>query len=74
MKAINPIARALGGVNFLKEARVEAKRVNWPTREKTAKDTLVVIIFAVAVATFLSTFDFVFQRILQYIFGLLETL
>jgi preprotein translocase subunit SecE len=68
MKTLNPVSRVLGSLNFLKETRVEAKRVNWPTREKTMKDTLVVIIFAVAVALFLSSFDFLFQRLLKYLF------
>lgn len=41
--------------------------MNWPTREKTIKDTIVVIIFAIVVAAFLSIFDFVFQYILDLV-------
>lgn len=68
---MNPLHRLFGVFNFLQESRAEAKRVNWPTREKTAKDTLIVIIFAVSVATFLSTFDFLFQRLLKFLFEVL---
>ena len=65
MKIQNPLAYLAIAIRFLKEARVEGKRVNWPTREKTVKDTIVVIIFAVIVAIFLSSFDYLFQIILN---------
>lgn len=51
--------------DFLLDVKMESKRVNWPTRDKTIKDTIVVIAFAVAVAAFLSTFDFFFQLFLD---------
>jgi len=54
-------------LNFLREVKVETKRVNWPTREKTIKDTLIVMGFAAAVAVFLSMLDYVFQLILDTI-------
>lgn len=65
MKIQNPLAYLAIAIRFLKEARVEAKRVNWPTREKTIKDTLIVIVFAVVIAIFLSSFDFLFQIVLN---------
>ena len=67
MKIQNPLTRLPGALNFLREVKVETKRVNWPTREKTIKDTLIVIGFAIAVAVFLSTLDYVFQLILDTI-------
>jgi preprotein translocase subunit SecE len=68
MKIANPAQRAKGMLNFFREVKVEGKRVNWPTREKTIKDTIVVIVFAVIVAAFLSTFDYVFQILLNRFF------
>jgi len=67
MKIQNPLARLPGMLNFLREVRVETKRVNWPTREKTIKDTLIVIGFAIVIAVFLSMLDYVFQLILDTI-------
>ena len=67
MKLQNPLAKLPGMLNFLREVKVETKRVNWPTREKTIKDTLIVIGFAFAVAVFLSMLDYVFQLILDTI-------
>ena len=67
MRIQNPLARLPGMLNFLREVKVETKRVNWPTREKTIKDTLIVIGFAVVVAVFLSMLDYVFQLILDTI-------
>ena len=63
----NPLARLPGTLNFIREVKVEAKRVNWPTREKTIKDTLIVIGFAIAIAVFLSVLDYIFQFILDRI-------
>ena len=67
MKIQNPLTRLPGMLNFLREVKVETKRVNWPTREKTIKDTLIVVGFAFAVAVFLSMLDYVFQLILDTI-------
>lgn len=67
MKIQNPLAKLPGMLNFFREVKIEAKRVNWPTREKTVKDTLIVVGFAVAIAVFLSVLDYIFQFILDRI-------
>lgn len=51
---------------FLKEVRLEMKKVNWPTRNETIKYTLMVIGVAVAVAIFLGGFDLLFRRLLEW--------
>ncbi|HZX49924.1 MAG TPA: preprotein translocase subunit SecE [Candidatus Paceibacterota bacterium] len=65
MKITNPVAQIPGILNFFKEVKVETTRVNWPTREKTIKDTVIVIVFAVVIAIFLSVFDYAFQFLLN---------
>ena len=50
---------------FLKEAKVELKKVTWPTREDTIRYTITVIVISAAVAMFLGGLDFVFQYILN---------
>ncbi|OHA63548.1 MAG: preprotein translocase subunit SecE [Candidatus Wildermuthbacteria bacterium RIFCSPHIGHO2_01_FULL_48_25] len=55
-------------IPFLKEVRVEARRVNWPSRQETIKNTLVVLGFTVAVALFLGAFDFLFTQVLERFF------
>ena len=65
MKIVNPLKQLPGVLNFLREVKTEGMRVNWPTREKTIKDTIIAIGFAVAIALFLSAFDYVFQSILD---------
>lgn len=47
-------------VTFLKEVKVELKKVNWPTRKQTIKYTLIVIGVSLAVAVFLGGLDFFF--------------
>ena len=58
----NPLSK-IG--TFIKEAQSEARKVDWPTRQKTLQNTILVIIFSVAVATFLSTFDLLFGSLLE---------
>lgn len=50
---------------FLKESKGEAKKVDWPTRQKTLQNTILVIVFSIAVAVFLSAFDLLFGNLLE---------
>ena len=52
-------------ITFLKEVRLEMKKVNWPTRQETIRKTMVVIGISVAVAAFLGTLDFIFTTLLN---------
>ncbi|MBI2582842.1 preprotein translocase subunit SecE [Candidatus Azambacteria bacterium] len=54
-------------IQFLKEVRVELRRVNWPTREEAIRYTLIVIGVSLAVGVFLGGLDFVFATILNTI-------
>jgi len=51
-------------LTFLKETKVELKKVNWPTRKETTKYTLIVIGASLAVAIFLGGLDFFFTWII----------
>ncbi len=53
------------GITFLKEVRIELKRVTWMTRQETIKHTLVVIGFSLGVAAFLGGLDFLFSWLLN---------
>jgi preprotein translocase subunit SecE len=52
-------------ISFLKEVRLEIKKVNWPTRKETLRYTLIVIGVCVAVAAFLGGFDYLFGVFLK---------
>jgi len=51
--------------NFLKETRVELKKVNWPTRKETVKYTLIVVGLSFAVAVFLGGLDYLFTFLIS---------
>ncbi len=51
-------------ITFLKEVRLEMKKVNWPTRSQTIRYTLIVIGVSLAVAAFLGLLDFIFNTLL----------
>ena len=50
---------------FLKEAKAELEKVNWPTREKTINYTLAVIGISIAMALFLGGLDYFFGQLLK---------
>lgn len=50
---------------FLKEVRLELKKVTWPTRQETIHYTLMVIVISAVTAVFLGGIDFILQYILN---------
>jgi len=54
-------------INFLKEVRLEAKKVNWPTQKEVLKYTLLVVGVSVVLAIFLGGTDFLFTRVLNWV-------
>ena len=50
---------------FLKEVRLEMKKVNWPTRKETVRYTLIVVGVSAAVALFLGGLDYILTLLLQ---------
>lgn len=51
--------------NFLKETKVEMKKVNWPTRKETIKYTLIVIGLGFVIAFFLGGLDLFFTFLIS---------
>ena len=52
-------------VQFLKEAKAELQKVNWPTKKQTINYTLIVIGISLAISLFLGGLDFSFEFILK---------
>ena len=52
-------------VIFLKEVRLEIKKVNWPTKQQTVRYTIVVVGGSCSVAVFLGGLDFMFSTLLK---------
>lgn len=51
--------------SFLKEVRLEMKKVNWPSRKETMKYTLIIVGVSLIVAAFLGGLDYLFSTILN---------
>jgi len=45
------------GLQFLREVKVELKKVTWPTRKQTISSTVVVIILVMIISSFLGLVD-----------------
>jgi preprotein translocase subunit SecE len=52
-------------IQFLKEARAELMKVNWPSREQTINYTLAVIGISIIIAAFLGGLDYFFEQLLK---------
>ena len=52
-------------INFIKEAKVELTKVNWPTRKQTLNYTVLVVAVSLVVAAFLGGLDYLFGAALR---------
>lgn len=52
-------------IQFLKDAKTELQKVNWPSKKQTINYTATVIGISIAVSLFLGALDFIFERILN---------
>ena len=55
------------GMEFLREVRVELKKVTWPSRKQTAGSTLVVIILVFILGAFLGLVDISLSKLVQIV-------
>lgn len=52
---------------FVKEARQELGRVNWPSRRETVRLTVIVIVMSLALAAFLGFIDYLLTSAIKTI-------
>ena len=50
---------------FLKEVKMEVKKVNWPTRKETIRYTLIVVAVSTVAAIYLGAVEFIFTDLLN---------
>ena len=67
MNKVKKIAEKI--VRFLKEARIELKKVTWPTPRQTLASTSVVIIVVIIVSIFLGIVDFGLSKAIRLVLG-----
>ena len=56
-------------IQFLKDAKVELKKVTWPTPKQTLASTAVVIIIVFIVSIYLGIVDFVLAKLVKFVLG-----
>lgn len=52
-------------LTFLREAKVELSRVNWPSQQEIMRYTVLVIVISISVALFLGALDFLFSFLVE---------
>lgn len=48
-------------LTFLREAKVELSRVNWPSQKEVIRYTVLVVVISLTVAIFLGALDYLFS-------------
>lgn len=59
----------LVSVQFLRECKIELKKVKWPTKKELISMTSVVIILVLVLAAFLGIVDFGLIKIIKLVIG-----
>ncbi len=59
--------RQLSLARYLRDSRIELKKVNWPSREQTTNLTIVVCVVVVAIALFLGGVDLLFSSLVKWL-------
>ncbi len=52
-------------ITFLKDVRLELKKVTWPTKQEATKHTITVIAVSIIAAAFLGGIDFLFNYLID---------
>jgi preprotein translocase subunit SecE len=55
-------------IQFLREVKIELKKVTWPTRKQTTGSTLVVIVLVMIISAFLGIVDLGLSSLIRAIF------
>ncbi len=67
--AVKPVKNLLDkGLQFLREVKVELKKVTWPTRKQTIGSTAVVIILVMIISFFLGIVDIGLSGLVRVVF------
>ena len=56
-------------IEFLKESRLELKKVNWPSKEEVLTSTRVVIFSILIIAAVIALMDYVIKTVIFTIIG-----
>ncbi|MDQ3239113.1 MAG: preprotein translocase subunit SecE [bacterium] len=64
------IAKKASILDFLNSTVLELKKVDWPSREKTTRFTVIVVLVSVAVGLLITGLDLIFTHTIEYILSL----
>ena len=58
--------------NYFKDSFAELRKVTWPTKEQTARLTIITLVFCLLIAVFLGAVDFGFNAGFRALIDLLK--
>jgi len=51
--------------DYITDVRTETRKVSWPTRQKTVRDSAIVVFVSLAMAVFLGGVDYILTHIIE---------
>ncbi|NMB57307.1 preprotein translocase subunit SecE [Candidatus Beckwithbacteria bacterium] len=54
-------------IEYLKQVRIELKKVDWPKKDLIIKSTILVLVVSIIIGTFLGGLDFGFTKLFAYL-------
>ena len=54
-------------IQFLKEVKIELKKVKWPSQKEVVKMTTIVISISIIVSLLITSLDFIFTKLMEII-------
>jgi preprotein translocase subunit SecE len=69
MDASQPRRERTSVAQFLREVRLELRRVNWPSRREVASYSLVVLVAVSLITVFIALIDQLFGQLVLRVFG-----
>jgi len=57
----------LKGVKFLKEVKIEAKKITWPSKKQVLLSALMIMCFSIVIGAYLGLLDIIYNALISFL-------
>jgi|YelNatPaOPRAMG01_1025707.scaffolds.fasta_scaffold56111_3 preprotein translocase subunit SecE len=55
------------GVKFLKEVKIEAKKITWPPKKQVILSALMIMFFSIVIGAYLGLLDIIYNALISFL-------
>uniref|UniRef100_A0A7V4JPZ9 Protein translocase subunit SecE n=1 Tax=Thermodesulfobacterium geofontis TaxID=1295609 RepID=A0A7V4JPZ9_9BACT len=55
------------GVKFLKEVKIEAKKITWPPKKQVLLSALMIMFFSIVIGAYLGLLDIIYNALISFL-------